>query len=117
DGQIRARNGRFRGISRLDPLTETMWAWLFDYDPVTLSYGTGDRSLGVSTAHHDHRMRRPEAQRVLEAWRGAITPLDAGRGWLGLRDAYDRFLKETCPPRAGTTTEEVDADGVRCLWV
>lgn len=115
--QRQARNGRFRGMSRLDPLGETTWAWLYDYDPVTQRYGVGDRSLGVATVRDTHQMRRPQAQQALEAWRSAITPADISRGWQGLRDGYSRFLATTCPPAEGVQVKEVSADGVRCLLV
>jgi salicylate hydroxylase len=114
--QIAARNGRFRGISRLDPLTETVWSWLFDYDPVSQSYSDG-RSSGIQTVREDFHLERPDAQCVFEAWRGALTPTDYAGGWRGVRAGYERFLTETCPALAGTQHAEVDANGVRALWV
>lgn len=114
---IAARNGRFRGISRIDPLTETVWSWLYDYDPVTAAYGGPARGLGIATARDGFALRRPAAQAVFALWRDALTPADYAGGWRGLRAGYARFLAANCPPPAGTTAAAVTAGDVPCLWV
>ncbi|WP_050897093.1 alpha/beta hydrolase fold domain-containing protein [Patulibacter medicamentivorans] len=117
DAQILARNGRFKGITKLDPLGESVWSWVFDYDPVASGYAASNRSTGVETVRADHAMRRPEAQQTLEAWRRAITPLDVGKGWLGIRAAYERFLLEAAPADSATKVEEVKTGDVVSHWV
>ncbi|MFD7477023.1 alpha/beta hydrolase fold domain-containing protein [Streptomyces sp. NPDC059837] len=116
--QIHARNGRFRGITRIDPLGETVWSWLFDYNPVTQSYDTSaSRSAGITSSREYHRLARAGSQQAMEAWRGAFTPGDYAAGWKGLRRAYERMLTTVCSPAPGVCTEHVDAGGVPALWV
>ena len=114
---IAARNGRFRGIARIDPLTETVWSWLYDYDPVKAAYGGPARGLGVGTARDGFALRRLAARAVFALWRDALKPSDYAGGWRGLRAGYARFLAETCPPPAGTVATAVTAGGVAALWV
>ena len=115
--QIAARNGRFRGISRIDPLTETVWSWLYDYDPLAAAYGGASRATGVATARAEHGLERPEAQAVYELWRDALRPVDHAGGWRGLRAGYERFLTTACPLPDGVPVRHVDAGGVPALEV
>ncbi len=99
---IRARNGRWKGVSRIDPLAETTWGWLFDHDVRRAIGSSIDEVVGLSAAREGKRMRRPEAQRAYDLWKHAFTAEDVARGQAGLRAGYDRFLRETFPPPADT---------------
>jgi salicylate hydroxylase len=90
--QIAARDGMYRGITRLDPLGETVWSWLYEHDPITaLDRPIGD-TRGLSTARPGLAMARPQSQRAADAWRSAFSPEDHAGGWRGLRAGYERFL-------------------------
>jgi salicylate hydroxylase len=105
--RIAARDGMFRGITRLDPLTESVWAWLYDHNPIAaLELPAGDTS-GLSTARTGLRMKRPEAQRAADSWRDAFTPEEHAGGWAGLRSGYERYLATLHDPAAvcGVTAE------------
>src|SRR4051812_22909516 len=115
--QIRARNGRFRGLVRIDPLTETVWGWLYHHDAIASLARPAEESQGLATAHDAARMKRPESQRAADLWRAAFTPEDHAGGWRGLRAAYDRFLETNAPAPPDAKVAEVDAGGVRALWV
>jgi salicylate hydroxylase len=115
--RIRARNGRFRGLARIDALTDTVWGWLYHYDPIASLDRPAEESLGLATAHDAARMKRPESQRAADLWRAAFTPEDHAGSWQGLRTGYDRFLAANASAPADAKVEEVDAGGVRALWV
>jgi salicylate hydroxylase len=112
--RIRARNGRFRGLTRLDPLGENTWGWLYHHDPVASIKHPAEESLGLATAHEATHYRRPESRRAVALWRQAFTPADHAAGWMGLRRAYERFLGEVAPIPAEAVVEEVEGRG---RWV
>ncbi len=115
---IRARNGRLIGMSRIDPLSETMWGWLYDYNPLREAETPLDRVVGHTSSFEVKRMGRPESQRAFEMWKSAYTPEDLARGIEGMREGYERFLSTQFPPTpAHTTVSEVNAGGVRAFWV
>lgn len=87
-----ARDGMFRGITRLDPLTESTWAWLYDHNPIEALDRPAGEASGLSTAREELRMARPLAQRAADSWRNAFTPEEHARGWTGLRAGYERYL-------------------------
>lgn len=115
--QVRARNGRFRGLVRIDPLSDTVWGWLYHHDPIAALEHPPEEALGLATAHDAARMQRPESQRAADLWRSAFTPEDHAGGWRGLRAGYDRFLAANAPPSPDAIVEQVDAGGVSALWV
>ncbi len=115
--RIKARNGRFRGLTRLDPLAENTWGWLYHHDPIASLEQPAEEALGLSTAHEATHYQRPESRRAVSLWRQAFTPADHAAGWTGLRRAYERFLGEVAPTPAEAIVEEVDADWGRGRWV
>jgi salicylate hydroxylase len=110
--QMRARDGRLRGLLRLDPVGETMFGWLYGYDAIAAARAPAQAQAAPARAR-----RRPEAQRAYEAWRDALTIEDRSRMWVGEREGYERFLARTCPLGADVRASELTADGVRTLRV
>lgn len=108
--EIRMRNGRFRGIIRIDPYAETIWGWLYRHDPVAAA---DEQPL---TADRPHPIQRAVARPMFDLCAAFVTPADRERGISGLRDAYERLLARF-PTPAGTGVERVDCDGVTCLIV
>lgn len=115
--QIQARNGRWRGMARIDPLNETVWGWLYAYNAIRAADEPMERVLGLTPAFEGKRMQRPEAQRAFDLWKSAFKAEDIARGTVGLRDAYERFLRSTFPLSIEARVEEVDIGGTRAVWV
>lgn len=103
--QIRARNGRMRGLAQIDPLSTTVWKWLYDYDPIAV--GQTDRiapdKRGVRL---EHAKDSAEQKRAWHMWHDLFTTEEESGGLLGLRRGYDRFFTQFRPP-AGTEIVEV----------
>jgi salicylate hydroxylase len=110
--QARARNGRLRGLQRLDPDGESTVGWLYAHDPVEAV----SQPMAVAQPPANP-LRRPEARRAFELWQNALTLEDRSGLWRGERAGYERFLLEHCPPPDGLSVEEVDAGGVHALLV
>jgi salicylate hydroxylase len=110
--QMRARDGRLQGMLRLDPVTESMFGWLYGHDAV-----------GAAEAPHQppraatNVLVRPEAQRAFELWRDALALEDRSRLWVGEREGYERFTRRAFPAPPGVAVEPVDCDGVAALRV
>ena len=104
--QIRSRNGRWKGVSRIDPLAETSWGWLFDHDILAQVERPVEEVLGLAVAREGKRMQRKVAQQAFDLWKGAFTAEDLSRGHVGLREGYERFLRTSFPasPTARATT-------------
>lgn len=106
-GRVRDRNGRWKGMSRIDPMAETSWGLAWDYDVVKSVEGPPGEVLNVTGLREGKRLQRPESQRAFDMWKYAFRPEDVARGHDGLREAYDRFLTTTFPVPDGI---EVVAD-------
>jgi salicylate hydroxylase len=115
---IRARNGRLVGMSKIDPLSETMWGWLYDYNPLKEAEEPIDRVVGHSSSFETNKMVRPEAKKAFDKWKNVYTPEDLARGIDGLREGYERFLLTQIPkPSPTTKITEVKEAKVRGIWV
>ena len=110
--QMRARDGRLKGMLRMDPVAETMYGWLYGHD--ALGQTEAPLPVGTETAAV---MQRPESQRAFELWRDALALEDRSRLWVGEREGYDRFLRRACPAPHGVSVQELDCDGVPALRV
>jgi salicylate hydroxylase len=113
--QVRARNGRFRGLAQVDPLATTVWGWVYFYD------AKKDGALPFKPEHLQKKKRQllagtPEEQRAWNLWAEMFTPEDEARGLSGLRQAYDRLWLQF-PPPPKTDITEVTAGSVPALWV
>jgi salicylate hydroxylase len=110
--QMRARDGRLKGMARMDPVGRTMYGWLYGHDAI----GAAEAPLPVHTSN-GKAMERPEAQRAFDLWRGALALEDRSRLWVGEREGYERFLDETFPPPGDAAVRELDCDGVPAVRV
>jgi salicylate hydroxylase len=107
---VRARNGRFRGLQRLDPDGETLWRALYAFDAVTAAERPVEAIRDTKSP-----LRRDEAIRAFELWRTALTSEDLAGGWLSQRAGYERFLARVAPVARDLTVERIDCDGVSAL--
>lgn len=96
-GRVRDRNGRWKGMARIDPMAETSWGLAWDYDVVKACEGPPGEVLNVTGLREGKRLKRPEGQRAFDLWKYAFQPEDVARGHDGLREAYDRFLLTNFP--------------------
>ncbi len=115
--RLAARNGRWRGMARIDPLAETSWGFCWDYNVVQSLDQPPGHVRGLSSTIEGFTLERPEAKRAFELWKGAITPEDAARGYDGVRVAYDRFLLSHFPMPEGTARSEAEYGGVKCVAI
>jgi salicylate hydroxylase len=108
-----ARDGYYRGLRRLSPMGAPMREWLLGHDPVAAA-----RAAPTSVhAGAPNPMRRPQAQRAYEAWRGALSLEHRASGWSGERAGYEEFTAREFPPPAGVSARRLDAGGVAALAV
>ena len=110
--QIRARNGRFQGMQRLDPVGETTTGWLYSYDAASAV-----AEPAKSVAAHAEPFHRPEARRAADLWRTALALEDRAKLWRGERAGYERFcLREFDAPDT-LSIEELSCNGVPALRI
>ncbi|WP_168789564.1 alpha/beta hydrolase fold domain-containing protein [Paraburkholderia aromaticivorans] len=117
EARVRQRNGRLKGLSRIDPLAEASWSFAWGHDILKAAKLPPGEVVGLSAAREGKRMARPESQRAFDLWKGVFTPDDIARGDRGQRAAYERFLLEQFPAPADTEVTEVDLHGVSSLRV
>ncbi|QGZ57489.1 alpha/beta hydrolase fold domain-containing protein [Paraburkholderia acidiphila] len=115
--RVRQRNGRLKGLSRIDPLGEISWSFAWGHDIIAAAELPPGDVVGLSAAREGKRMERAESQRAFDLWKGVFTPDDVARGDRGQHAAYERFLLGQFPAPASTEVKEVDLDGVRSLRV
>jgi salicylate hydroxylase len=116
-GRIRDRNGRWKGMARIDPLAETSWGLAWDYNVVKAAEGPPGEVLNVTGLREGKRLQRPEGQRAFDLWKYAFRPEDVARGHDGLRDAYDRFLTTNFPLPDGVSAVEDELGDVKAWRV
>lgn len=116
-GRIRDRNGRWKGMSRIDPMAETSWGLAWDYNVVKSVEGPPGEVLNVTGLREGKQLQRPEAQRAFNMWKHAFRAEDVARGHDGLRDAYDRFLLTNFPPPADAQIEAEELGDVPAFRV
>ncbi|CAE6816876.1 Kynurenine 3-monooxygenase [Paraburkholderia aspalathi] len=115
--RVRQRNGRLRGLSRIDPLAEASWSFAWGHDILDAVKQPPGEVVGLSAAREGKRMARPESQRAFDLWKGVFTPDDIARGDRGQREAYERFLLKQFPAPASAEVTNVDLNGVSSLRV
>jgi salicylate hydroxylase len=113
--QTIARNGRFRGISQIDPIGEVRWSWIYTYD----AEAAAAKSISEieSAKRQDNPLQRPEARRAFDLWRGALTVDDNAHGWFGQRRGFDRFATSLEQVPADVELAALEIGGVRVLSV
>jgi salicylate hydroxylase len=117
EARVRQRNGRLKGLSRIDPLAEASWSFAWGHDILAAAKLPPGEVVGLSAAREGKRMARPESQRAFDLWKGVFAPDDIARGDRGQREAYERFLLKQFPAPASTEVTKVDLDGVSSLRV
>ncbi|MFM0337312.1 alpha/beta hydrolase fold domain-containing protein [Paraburkholderia fungorum] len=117
EARVHQRNGRLKGLSRIDPLAEASWSFAWGHDILEAVKLPPGEVVGLSAAREGKRMARPESQRAFDLWKGVFKPDDIARGDRGQRAAYERFLLEQFPAPAGTEVTDVDLHGVSALRV
>ena len=117
EARVRQRNGRLKGLSRIDPLAEISWSFAWGHDILEAAKLPPGEVVGLSAAREGKRMARAESQRAFDLWKGVFTPDDVARGDRGQRAAYERFLLTQFPAPASTQVTPVDLDGVSALRV
>ncbi|MFM0205830.1 alpha/beta hydrolase fold domain-containing protein [Paraburkholderia sediminicola] len=117
EARVRQRNGRLKGLSRIDPLAEASWSFAWGHDILNAVKLPPGEVVGLSAAREGKRMARPESQRAFDLWKGVFKPDDIARGDRGQRAAYERFLLEQFPVPASTEVTDVDLHGVSALRV
>jgi salicylate hydroxylase len=115
--RVRDRNGRWKGMARIDPLAETSWGLAWSYDVVKAVEGPPGEVLNVTGLREGKRLQRPEGQRAFDLWKYAFRPEDVARGHDGLREAYDRFLTTNFPLPEGIDAVEDELGDVKAWRV
>lgn len=115
--RIKARNGRWKGMARIDPVGEMTWAFCWGYDITKEVNEPAGNVLGLTATRESARMQRAESQTAFDIWKAAFLPEDVARGYDGLREAYERMLIANFPPPAGADTTLLELNGVPCVRV
>jgi len=115
--RIKERNGRWKGMARIDPLAQASWAFVWAHDEREATGKPVGEVIGLANAREGKRMKRPESQRAFDIWKSAFAQEDVARGHDGMREAYDRMLGKNFPVPREVAAREVDLDGVRALNV
>jgi len=111
------RNGRWKGMARIDPMAETSWGLAWDYDVVKAVEGPPGEVLNVTGLREGKQLQRPESQRAFNMWKYAFQPEDVAKGHDGLREAYERFLTTNFPAPDNIETEELELGDVKAWRV
>ena len=115
--RIKARNGRWKGMQHIDPMTEATWAFVWDYNVLEEVKRPAGEVQGLSATREDKKMERPESQRAFDMWKSAFTAEDVARGHDGMREGYDRFLTTHFPAPDDLSVENAELGGVEALRV
>lgn len=115
--RIKARNGRWKGMARIDPLGTTTWSFCWGYDVIKAAEEPTGNVLGLAATREGARMQRPESQRAFDLWKNTFSPEDVARGYDGMREAYDRMLLTNFPAPASLEVTPIELGGVPCLQV
>jgi salicylate hydroxylase len=115
--RIRARNGRWKGMQHIDPMTETTWGFVWGYDVLKAVKQSPGEVLGLSATREGKSLKRQESQRAFTMWKNTFSPENVARGHDGLREGYDRFLATSFPLPKHVQVEELELRGVPALRV
>jgi len=113
--RLNSRNGRWKGMARIDPLAETSWGFCWDYNVLKAVDEPAGNVRGLSSTLEGFTLQRPESRRAFEMWRRAITAEDVALGYDGVRSAYERFLLTNFPSDSGLQREELELGGVKAI--
>jgi salicylate hydroxylase len=113
--QVKARNGRMKGLSQIDPLATTVWKWLYAYNPVEAA-STDEIAPDKRGVRSIHAEDSEEQKRAWHMWHDLFTNEEEAGGIWGLRRGYDRFFGQF---KASDTTNiaKVDIGKASALWI
>jgi salicylate hydroxylase len=117
EARILMRNGRWKGMSRIDPLAETTWGFAWSYNILEEVNRPAGEVPGLSGAAEGFSLGRPESRRAYDYWKTFISPEDAAHGHDGIRAAYERLLLETLGREPSVDVRRTEINGVSCLSV
>lgn len=113
--QVRARNGRMKGLSQIDPLATTIWKWLYAYNPVTAAESDEivPDKRGLRSVYPEDS---EEQRRAWDMWHDLFTTEEEAGGIWGLRRGYDRFFGQF---KANSTTSitDVTIGKTSAIWI
>ncbi|KYZ86323.1 2-polyprenyl-6-methoxyphenol hydroxylase [Alcanivorax sp. KX64203] len=115
--RIKARNGRWKGMQHIDPMSEATWSFVWEYNVLKEVDRPAGEVLGLSATREAKMMERPESQRAFDLWKSAFTPEDVARGHDGMREGYERFLTTHFPVAENVPVEEAELGGVPAFRV
>lgn len=113
--QVKARNGRMRGLAQIDPLATTIWKWLYAYNPVEAAKTdavTPDKR-GVRSVYPEDG---EEQKLAWNMWHDLFTAEEEAGGISGLRRGYDRFFSQFGVSQT-TAIEQIKIGNASALWV
>lgn len=117
EDRIAQRNGRWKGMSRIDPLARATWGLAWNYNILAAVNRPADEVVGVSGVAEGFTLARPESSRAFALWKEFMTPADAAQGHDGMRRAYDRLLLTTLGEDRAIDSALEDLNGVPSLFV
>lgn len=115
--RIRARNGRWKGMQHIDPMTETTWGFVWSYNVLEAVKRPAGDVLGLSATREGKSLKRPESQRAFSLWKNVFSAEQVARGHDGLREGYEEFLAANFPVAKNVAIEELELRGVRAFRV
>jgi salicylate hydroxylase len=117
EASITWRNGRWKGLQRIDPLALTSWEFAWGHNELQAMRRPAGEVVGLSSSREGKRMARPESQRAFDLWKSTTSGEDIARGHLGQRAAYERFLTTTFPAPDSLDRTSVELNGVATIRV
>ncbi len=110
--RILARNGNWKGMQRIDPMSRAVWEFVWGHDVLQEVDRPAGEVQGLSVTREGKRMKRPESQRAFQLWKDTFAPEDVARGYAGMRAAYERFLEREFPLPEGVSPKSVELGSV-----
>ncbi|MDB5980303.1 MAG: alpha/beta hydrolase [Pseudomonas sp.] len=115
--RINARNGRWRGMQHIDPMTAATWGFVWDYNAVEAAHLPAGEVQGLSATREAKTLKRSESQRAFKLWKNLFTPEDIAQGHDGMRKAYEDFLLTNFPVPSDLAIEEIELAGIKALRI
>lgn len=115
--RISIRNGQWKGMQRIDPLSKSIWEFVWGHDVILEVTQPAGTVQGLSATREGKRMGRPESQKAFDLWKSALDPESVARGYDGLRQAYDRFLTSQFPVPETAQIDRLELRGITAYQV
>ena len=117
ENRIAMRNGRWKGMSRIDPFARATWGLAWNYNILDAVDRPADDVVGISGVAEGFTLARPESARAFSLWKDFMTPADAAQGHDGIRRAYERLLMTTLEKDRVVNAPLEDLNGVPSLFL